>query len=289
MPRGGAHFSSEELAQVLSHYDIGVIHQVTPLSAGNKRAPKLVLVSDRGKFLLKRRQHGKDDLYRVAFAHAVQTHLAVHSFPVAALIATSDEKKTILQLENHIYELFEFVSGVRYDGSKEATIDTGMHLAEFHQYISDFASQWEPLKASYHDSSVVRGHLKMVGADKEDRADDQLHKTAEVLMRLYNDASTHVNELGFDSWQHQVVHGDWHPGNMLFSDSRLVAVLDFDSVRVAPAMTDLANGMLQFSIVGDRPNPADWPDYLDQSRLIQFLTGYRQVIHTRQKQNLGAA
>ena len=99
MPRGGAHFSPEELAQVLSHYDIGVIHQVAPLSAGNKRAPKLVLVSDKGKFLLKRRQHGKDDLYRVAFAHAVQTHLAVHAFPLAALVATSDEKKTILQLE----------------------------------------------------------------------------------------------------------------------------------------------------------------------------------------------
>jgi hypothetical protein len=34
--------------------------------------------------------------------------------------------------------------------------------------------------------------------------------------------------------------------------------------------------MLQFSIVGDRPNPADWPDYLDQAKLIQVLDGYRQ-------------
>jgi Ser/Thr protein kinase RdoA (MazF antagonist) len=36
--------------------------------------------------------------------------------------------------------------------------------------------------------------------------------------------------------------------------------------------------MLQFSIVGDRPNPADWPDYLDQAKLVQFLNGYRKVV-----------
>ena len=56
------------------------------------------------------------------------------------------------------------------------------------------------------------------------------------------------------------------------------AVLDFDSVRLAASVTDLANGMLQFSIVGDRPNPAHWPDYLDQAKLIQFLNGYMEVI-----------
>ncbi|GAG35981.1 unnamed protein product, partial [marine sediment metagenome] len=56
------------------------------------------------------------------------------------------------------------------------------------------------------------------------------------------------------------------------------AILDFDSVRIAPAVTDLANGMLQFSIVGGRPNPADWPDYLDQAKAMQVLNGYRKVI-----------
>jgi len=97
-------------------------------------------------------------------------------------------------------------------------------------------------------------------------------------MVLYNASSVRVNELGFDSWDQQAVHGDWHPGNMLFSDQRVVAVLDFDSVRIAPPVTDLANGMLQFSIVGGRPNPADWPDYFDQERLLQFLAGYKELI-----------
>jgi len=105
-----------------------------------------------------------------------------------------------------------------------------------------------------------------------------LQVIAEKLMILYNASSVCVNGLGFDSWDRQVVHGDWHPGNMLFAGHRLAAVLDFDSIRIAPAVTDLANGMLQFSIVAGRPNPADWPDYFDRKKLVHFLNGYRKLI-----------
>jgi len=277
MPRGGAHFSSEELARVLSHYDVGVIHKVKALAVGNRRVPKVVIASQRGKFLLKRRPRGKDDPFRIAFAHAVQSHLAGESFPVAPLVATRDENSTVLQLDNHIYEFFRFVSGVRYDGSAEATIDAGRQLAKFHHCLRDFASEWKPPKGSFHDSATVRRHLRTVAGDKRTRPDKDLHVTAEALLALYNESSIRVDKLGFDSWDPQVVHGDWHPGNMLFVRCKVAAVLDFDSVKIAPPATDLANGMLQFSIVGGRPNPADWPDYFDEAKLFQFLNGYREA------------
>jgi Ser/Thr protein kinase RdoA (MazF antagonist) len=278
MPRGGAHFSSEELVRVLSHYDIGVILQVKPLSGGNKCAPKMAIVSEQGKYLLKRRPKGKDDLDQVTFAHAVQSYLAGESFPVTSLLASRNENNTILQLNHHIYELFKFVRGTRYDGSPEATIDAGRKLAEFHRHLSHFAYESAPgLKGCFHDSSTVRRHLKTLCSDRSN-PNKRLRATAETLMALYNKSSVSVNGCGFDSWKQQVVHGDWHPGNMLFSKDKLGAVLDFDSVRIAPPATDLANGMLQFSIIGGRPNPSDWPDYFDQDKLVQFLSGYREVI-----------
>jgi hypothetical protein len=57
----------------------------------------------------------------------------------------------------------------------------------------------------------------------------------------------------------------------------IVAIVDFDSLKVSGTPIDLANGALQFSIVGGRPNPADWPDYLDQSRLVHFIYGYCEI------------
>ena len=277
MPRGGAKFSSAELARVLSYYDVGIIHQAKALIAGNRRAPKMVIISQQGKFLLKRRPKGKDDLYRVAFAHEVQIHLAKKGSPVATLVTTREDNNTVLQLDNHIYEFFKFISGVRYDGSVEATIDAGRQLARLHTYLQDFECQWKPLRGSFHDSSNVRRHLKTIGAGKNSGSNMKLQKLVEDIMIIYNNACVRVNELGFDSWQQQVVHGDWHPGNMLFSKDKLTVILDFDSVKIAPHVTDLANGMLQFSIVGNRPNPAEWPDYLDQAKLIQFLKGYQSA------------
>jgi homoserine kinase type II len=275
----GARFTSEELAEVLSRYDIGKIRKVMRLVGGSKHAPKIVVTTTQGRFLLKRRLRDKDDVYRVAFAHAVQSHLAKRYFPVAPLVATRDEFGTILQLSNNVYELFKFVGGTRYSGSAEATIDTGRQLAKFHQYLTDFKFEWEPLKASCHNSTMVRRHLKTIASDISQSSERKLHRCGEELMALYNSASVQVSQLDFDSWPKQVVHGDWHPGNMLFNKDKIVAVVDFDSIKIAQPVTDLANAMLQFSLVGYRPNPAEWPDYLDQAKLVQVLEGYREVIN----------
>ena len=281
MPKVTTQFSADKLAQVLNHYDIGSVRLAEPLSAGSKRTSKVVIVSEQGKFLLKSRQKSKNNLTRVEFAHTVQNHLLEKGFPVTSLVTTNADD-TILQLDNYIYEIFRFVSGSRYDGTVEATIDAGRQLANLHQYLADLTC--EPVtvdgrvKNSFHDSANVRRHLKTLGTNKRVGSDRKLQKTVDTLMTLYNNSCIRVNAVGFDSWNQQVVHGDWHPGNMLFSRGKLTVVLDFDSVRTAPPVTDLANGMLQFSIVGSRPNPADWPDYLDQAKLVQFLNGYRQVV-----------
>jgi homoserine kinase type II len=285
MSRGGAHFTSQELALVLSYYDIGIIQQIRPLVAGNRRAPKQIIISDTGRYLLKRRARGKDDRYRVAFAHAVQQHLKEKNFPASRLVPTKDENNTFIEQDNHTYELFEFVSGTRFEGRIESVIDAGAVLGKFHSFLSDFSYQQMPLKGSFHDSRPVRGYLKKIGSGKNTpsascearEGDKSLRETIKSLMTMYNSSSINVNQLGFDNWSEQIVHGDWHPGNMLFSNGKVVAIVDFDSLKVSATFTDLANGALQFSIVGGRPNPADWPDYLDQSRLVHFIYGYCEV------------
>ena len=75
----------------------------------------------------------------------------------------------------------------------------------------------------------------------------------------------------------QIVHSDWHPGNMLFRGNRVVAVIDYDAARIQQRITDAANGALQFSILGGGDDPASWPDYIDESRFKRFVLGYDSV------------
>jgi Ser/Thr protein kinase RdoA (MazF antagonist) len=271
----------------LSHYDVGIVHRVKPLTAGNRRAPKVIVTADKGVFLLKRRPRGRDDLQRVAFAHAVQQHLASRSFPVTSLLATADEQTTALSLQNHIYEFFRFVAGTRYDGSTEATREAGRQLAVFHKHLADFRALEEKSPWCFHDSALVRRHLKLISSDKRTETSRKMQAVAQELLLRYDKSCRRVDEVGFRSWKRQVVHGDWHPGNLLYSGQQIVAVMDFDSVRVAPPATDLANGMLQFSIVADRPDPAQWPSHFDRDRIFQFLDGYREIIRLSQRKRYG--
>src|SRR3954451_809534 len=72
---GRERFTAEELAVVLSNFDIGVIEPVTEYPRGSRKAPKPLIASDQGKFLMKRRASGKDDPFKVAFSHALQLYL----------------------------------------------------------------------------------------------------------------------------------------------------------------------------------------------------------------------
>jgi Ser/Thr protein kinase RdoA (MazF antagonist) len=74
------------------------------------------------------------------------------------------------------------------------------------------------------------------------------------------------------------VHADWHPGNMLFRDNHVVAVIDYDAARLLPRIVDIANGALQFSILGGDEDVSKWPEYIDESRFKRFLRGYDEVM-----------
>jgi homoserine kinase type II len=58
----------------------------------------------------------------------------------------------------------------------------------------------------------------------------------------------------------------------------VVAVIDYDSARLLPRIIDIANGALQFSIIGGDDDISKWPDYLDESRFKRFLRGYDEVM-----------
>jgi Ser/Thr protein kinase RdoA (MazF antagonist) len=271
-------FSAGELAVVCSHYDLGVIESVKEFKRGSSRAPKVVLKSSRppGLYLLKRRARGKDEPQRVAFSHALQSHLLQRHFPLPRLIGTRDGTTSLLQIEGRVYELFEYVPSSGYDGSLEATGDAGRALAIFHKLLTGFRPDWVPPPVSYHNAPSLPARLGEIPARLADTGDPG-KAVVRVLAECYARAAERVEEQGIADWPRQIIHGDWHPGNLLFKGSRVSAVLDFDAARPAQRVIDVANGALQFSITMQGEDPDRWPDALDEGRLKRFCRGYDQV------------
>ncbi len=277
-----AEFQPEELSAVLAHYQLGEIRGVEEQRKGSRRSPKAVIVADGGRYLLKRRAAGRDHPMKVAFAHGVQLFLAERGFPLPRLVPTNGGADTMVILDEQIYEMFEYVEGSAYDRSAEQTFDAGRVLGEFHEEVIGYESDWEPSRRGYHDSGTVRNNLGTlpVSVGKDDSVvgkESELLATVSDLYESYEGATERVSDAGYAEWPVQIVHADWHPGNMLFGAGRVAAVIDYDSLRLMPAVTDVANGALQFSILGGPIDPRQWPAELDEGRWRQFLQGYETL------------
>ena len=269
---------------VLSHYELGTIEAVREFPRGSRRSPKLIVRAERGDFLLKRRARGKDDALRVAFAHSLQLFLARKHFPLPRLLGTRKDNNSMLQWRGGVYELFEFIQGGGYDNSLEAAQESGKVLALFHKLVRDYQPEFEPPAGSYHGSRAVGGAfdqlptmLARIDPQNAARESSRIDEVGAFLRGSYREAALRVNDCGLPDWPMQITHCDWHPGNMLFRKAQIAAVIDYDSARLQQRITDVANGALQFSILGGGDDASQWPDYIDVARFKRFLGGYDSV------------
>ncbi|MDX2114929.1 MAG: phosphotransferase [Planctomycetota bacterium] len=273
---GHDRFDLAEAVTVLSNYDLGVISAVQEFRRGSRRSPKLLLKCDRGPLILKRLAPGRDEPARIAFAHELQRALAAAAFPLPALFP-SRSAETLVRLHGHSYELFECVAGQTFDHSPEATFEAGATLGRFHEILAAARPAGDPPTGSYHN---LPGVLTSLAAIPERTAEPALAATATSLASIYSAAAEHARRAGLDHWPPQLIHGDWHPGNLLFRAGKVVAVIDYDTARLQPRIIDLANGALQFSLTRTEGDPESWPDTPDELRLKRFCQGYDSAVRT---------
>jgi Ser/Thr protein kinase RdoA (MazF antagonist) len=269
----------QDLVIVLSRFAIGAIEKIVDYRKGSRRAAKMIVVTVKGQYLLKRRACGRDGRTQVDFAHAVQRRLAEHRFPVAGLIETIDGE-TFVEHEGRIYELFMFIRGKRFDKSNPAAAESGRVLAHFHDILREFPNE-QDMKHSFHLNLSFLQKMEgvMESLSKQESADqlEGMDKTVSFLQSQYETANKKVSSVDFSSLPISIVHNDWHPGNMLYKDGEIIAVIDFDSLCVSPRITDVANGALQFSMrMGDADQVDDWADSFRGNTIQSLVQSYDQ-------------
>lgn len=275
-------FETDELAVALSHYDVGVIGSITPLPRGSSQSPKVGVVCERGKFVLKRRSGAAVSSERIELSHRLGDHLRARALPVPEVIPLRYGSQRALELRDAVYELYEFIPGHAFDRSAVETGAAGAMLARFHREVGAFCPP-APLtfpRGDYHDAPVVREGLRSIVSaisshDSIAGNELELAELTATLAAMYDRAAAAANDVGVPQWPRQVVHSDWHPGNLLFRNQAVVGLLDLDSAREGVAMLDVANGALQYSMIGCG-EPETWPDHLDESRFDAFLAEYEK-------------
>jgi Ser/Thr protein kinase RdoA (MazF antagonist) len=196
------------------------------------------------------------------------------------LIGIRKDNNSMLQWRGGVYELFEYIPGQSYPQTLEATFDSGRILSLYHKLLLDFKSQWQPSTGSYHMAPSVESGLRAIpqALSANHPNGPAIVKMLSFLLESYRYAADRVESLGIEGWPKQIVHADWHPGNMLFRENHVVAVIDYDAARLQPRVIDVANGALQFSIIGGDEDVTKWPEFIDESRFKRFIRGYDEVM-----------
>src|SRR5690606_24009891 len=168
-------------------------------------SPKLLIKSEKGAFILKRRAHGRDDPAKVAFCHNLQRTLARARYPLPRLALTR-KGASMLSIGGRMYELFEYIHGQPYDQSLHATFEAGQALALFHRVLANEQPEWEPPGTGYHRSPHIIPNLAYI---PHRLRDDSLVGIIDMLRDAYLRAGERVEAAGLSAWPRQITHGDW--------------------------------------------------------------------------------
>ncbi|MBX3359255.1 MAG: phosphotransferase [Phycisphaeraceae bacterium] len=280
-----------EAAVVCSHYDLGVVEEVRRLSRGSRHTPKVILRTTQGLFLLKRRggPGARTDARRVALSHETQTFLARAGFPVPRLLSTRAGNRSMVELGDRVYEVYEVVPGAGYDRSVTSTLEAGRILGVFHRLLADFHPTIQTHTGGYHALKDVGARLVRECESRD--AGRVARRLAKDLADEYQRAAAKADAIGIRSLPEQVIHADWHPGNLVFRGHTVAGVVDLETVCLSWPILDVANGALQFSMrrageqsppSTDTPAPAPplpstpdaWPVQPDEARLSAFVHGW---------------
>jgi Ser/Thr protein kinase RdoA (MazF antagonist) len=270
-----AQLAPQEIASVVAMYELGHLESVRPFAAGSSRAPKAKVVTDSGAFLLKRLAPSRTNLDRLRFQHQVIQHLSEAGFPVAE-VQRSRLNQTIAERGSHYYELSRWIDGHRYHYCPKEAKASGSAMAAMHDLLSPLKKD-APRRRGYHDRRDVAQALVAMA---EEYPGDSYERIADLLRVARRSVRPHWATLPM-----AVVHGDWHPGNLLMGTDRVAAVIDLESACLEPRVSDLANGLLQFSLNRIAGSPvASWPVASDLTLLGSLLAGYQLVAREPLKQ-----
>lgn len=265
LSNGRERFTSRELDEVLGRYELGEVTSVREVALGTPISPKALVECARGKLLLKRRARGVDAPGLVAFSHRLVLGVLDAGVCVPPLVGTRERNNSMVQIDDRVYELFVFIEGNPDPRSPDASRRSGALLGELHAAFDRLGSVHGDLAAAAprEPAAIDPTRVDRSGVDAEIAG-----PVRGVLERAAQKAGS-LPEPG-------LVHGDWHPGNVIYRGDEPVGVCDFDNARLGSRERELAQGLAQFSLdrggAGDAP--ARWPAEADLGRIAAHWSGY---------------
>lgn len=209
----------------------------------------------------------------ILYEHRLLSWLAEQplSFRVPAPVRMKNGD-TLYQDDQGYYALFPLVAGEVPDRANNAQMKSvGAALGELHRQLEIYPETTRPGLSTYGTVTDVHPRLPAPAAMQPQDVGLTGTEPEALLFAWWREEIAQIQQWQEDhyaSLPHQVIHGDFTPGNTLVVGDQVSALLDFDFALLDARAVDVAAGLYFTMRIWENPDP--WPV------VSAFCYGYQQ-------------
>lgn len=235
----------DDVSFLSNHFPLGQVHVVKDL--GGTYNLNLLLSTERGNVVL-RVYRSWVTSERLSHIQKVRRALSRAAFPVPLPLLTNTGE-TILFYNDHLMEIEPFITHDGIADTWEHNVNAFSLLGRLHSFFAtELASivLVNPVVSNYGTPETLLAWTQQAREEVVQASQNIQGVERQRALALYTEA---IELLSFlQAWwkkaqaylPRQLTHGDYGGGNMLFQDDRVIAVLDFDFLRVRERVYELA-------------------------------------------------
>jgi Ser/Thr protein kinase RdoA (MazF antagonist) len=242
MPRVHPPTDEGTVRTVLGHYDLGETSRIAPLSGGTANRNFLVSTA-RGEYFFRALHLKYSSAEHVRLDHALKRHLVARGAPVVAPVATR-EGETVVLLRKGYYELYPYRPGEAFRWEREEELGSAARaLALCHKALADFPRPAGHLRRKDSSEAILEGLHEIRALTRDRRILDEIAYLAQQAERI----SDALPDEKYFALPCQMIHGDYHPANVVFKSGDVSGIYDWDCAAYLPRARDVADGLLYFA------------------------------------------
>ena len=267
----------DTINKVLTAFSLGKAEQIAQL--GGTATKKFSAQTPKGKFVVRIRPSDFASQTLTIYDHTILQDLCEMNLPVPYPMKKPDGT-TWIKIDEDVFEVLSWVEGNYFDYNDIGSLKSlGNFLGRFHSIPSEKIPAGKENWPREDHPDLLRQYITLLlGLCKTDsekqqikNVDAQLDIVKQTLDPIYNDLPK------------AVIHGDIHPGNVYFNNSKVSAVYDFDYLSTQARVRDISDGIMFFAAKRNSPLIADdiysltSPFKLDIDRSVNLLKCYHDV------------
>ncbi|MFA5303239.1 MAG: phosphotransferase [Candidatus Nanoarchaeia archaeon] len=242
-------FSKIELKKIAECYNLGRIRSFKAIKQGLVNY-NFSVKTDKGDYIIRGLGKKWDD-YRekkLEFQFKVIKYLKLKKFPYQLPYPIlNNEKKEVLRINKKNLWVYEKIKGTCSRRiNNEILKELGKAIAIYHKYIKGF--KIKKGKKIFDTDWVRYEYAKFKNIKPKNEIDRLVHENVSIFEKAIDSFSKKKIKKNL-----LITHSDFNLGNLVFDKNKIVGIIDFENLQVAPRIYDLSQA-IKFSCVSTKIN-----------------------------------